>query len=286
MRELRRKFNNTLYVILGTFLLCLAVELFILPFNILSGGVAGIAVILEPLTGWDKTTFANILTVSMLFIGYAFLGREFFINTVISSLCYPLFNSTLAYFVTKPDIDIVLASFYGGLLAGIGVGLVIKTGASTGGMDVPALILHKWTGAKIGVTALCIDGLTVLFGWSIYGLSNVLVGLVSVFVSSYAIDRVMTIGSGGMGSKSVQIISSKWPDMIDTIYKELGRGATIIDACGSRSREERKILLCVVDNNQYARLIEIIEEIDSTAFVITTDASDMHGEGFTFGCRI
>lgn len=285
MEELRRKFNDTLYIILGTFLLCLAVEMFILPFNILSGGVAGIAVVLEPIFHFDKTVFANVLTVAMLFLGGLVLGKDFFINTVVSSLFYPLFNSTLSYFITPPQIDPILASFYGGLLGGLGVGLVMRTGASTGGMDVPTLIIHKLTGIKIGVLALIVDGLTVILGWSIYGLSAVLVGLVSVFVSSYSIDKVLSLGAG-MVSKSVQIISDQWEEILKKIYTELQRGATLIDAKGACKQDDRKIILCVVSNKQYTRLIQIIAEIDPKAFVITTDASDMHGEGFTYGFRI
>ncbi len=277
--------HNIAWTILGTFILCLAVEMFILPFNILSGGVAGIAVALEPFFKFDKTMFANVLTLAMLFVGRVVLGRDFFVNTVISSLFYPLFNSTLEMFITPPNIDPILASFYGGLLGGIGVGLVMKTGASTGGMDVPALILHKITKERIGVLALIIDGLTVLLGWTAYGLDAVLVGMVSVFVSSYAIDKVLEFGAS-KDSKQLQIISDEWEVILARIYKELKRGATIIEAKGSRSHEMRRIILVVVSYSEYSRLIEIIDEVDPKAFVITTDASDMHGEGFTFGFRI
>lgn len=285
MEEMKRKMKDVSWTIFGTFLLCLAVEMFILPFNILSGGVAGIAVALEPFLHFDKTMFANVLTVAMLFLGRFVLGKDFFVNTVISSLFYPLFNSTLVLFITRPDIDPILASFYGGLLGGLGVGLVMKTGASTGGMDVPALILHKITGVKIGVLALCIDGMTVLLGWSAYGLEAVLVGMVSVFISSYAIDKVLEMGTA-RGSKQLQIISEEWEWILIAISTELKRGATIIDAKGSRSHELRRIILVVVSNKEYSKLIEMVNEIDPKAFVITTDASDMHGEGFTYGFRI
>ena len=157
----RKEIKDIALVIAGTFVLCLSVEMFILPFDILSGGVAGIAVAVQPLTRMSATLIANILTLVLLEVGSLTLGRQFFLKTFLSSLCYPVFNSLLAKVVPVPDIDPVLASFYAGLLGGIGVGLVMRTGASTGGMDVPPLIVHKFTDIPVSTLVLITDGLTV-----------------------------------------------------------------------------------------------------------------------------
>ncbi|MBR3203067.1 MAG: YitT family protein [Solobacterium sp.] len=281
----KKKIRDLLLIIIGTFFLCVSVQMFILPYNILSGGVAGIAVAAQPFLHIDKTLAANTLTLCLLGIGSVILGREFFVTTVFSSVLYPIFNSILLRTLVIPNIEPVLASFYGGLLGGIGVGMVMRAGASTGGMDVPPLVINKLTGFKISTLVLLTDGLTVLLGYFAYGIEAVLVGLISVFATSYAINRVLSIGDGQV-AKSVQIISDHWEAIVADIQRDLNRGVTLMDGEGGWSRARRKVVLCVVDQKQYPNLIEIVEQNDPSAFVITTDATDMHGEGFTYGFRI
>lgn len=281
----KKRIRDLLLIIIGTFFLCVSVQMFILPYNILSGGVAGIAVAAQPFLHIDKTLAANTLTLCLLGIGSVILGREFFVTTVFSSVLYPIFNSILLRTLVIPNIEPVLASFYGGLLGGIGVGMVMRAGASTGGMDVPPLVINKLTGFKISTLVLLTDGLTVLLGYFAYGIEAVLVGLISVFATSYAINRVLSIGDGQV-AKSVQIISDHWEAIVADIQRDLNRGVTLMDGEGGWSRARRKVVLCVVDQKQYPNLIEIVEQNDPSAFVITTDATDMHGEGFTYGFRI
>lgn len=277
----KKKVYNSILIIVGTFLLAMSVEFFIIPFDILSGGVAGIAVALSPFTNIDETLFANILTIGLFILGRIFLGKEFAINTALSSLLYPVFTFLLSRFEIELSIDMTLASFYAGLLGGVGIGLVMRTGASTGGMDVPPLVLNKITGIKISTLVMITDGLTVLLGIIGYNISAALIGLVSVFASAWAIARVLEAG-GGMNAKSVQIISDHYEKILDEIDKRLERGATLLEAKGAYQNEEKKVVLCVVSTKQYNELVSIIREIDEKAFVITTDASDMHGEGFTY----
>jgi uncharacterized membrane-anchored protein YitT (DUF2179 family) len=174
----------------------------------------------------------------------------------------------------------MLASFYAGLF-GVGIGLIMRAGASSGGMDVPPLILHKLTGAKISTLVVITDGLTVLLGIVAYDLNAALVGLISVFASGAGIRYVLEAGQGA-SAKSVQIISEHYREITEEINKELDRGVTLIDAQGGYSSQPKKVILCVVSERQYARLLSIIRQTDEHAFVITTDASDMHGEGFTY----
>ena len=123
-----------------------------------------------------------------------------------------------------------------------------------------------------------------MLGLFVYDLSAVLLGLVSVFATSAAISKVLTIN--GTVSKAVQIISVKYEDILKEIDAQLERGATLLQGYGSYTGEEKRIILCVVSDRQYGTLIEIVKEIDPSAFIITTDATDMHGEGFTYGFRI
>ena len=282
-KETKKQIVNALSVIIGTFILAVSVEVFIIPYHILSGGVAGIAVALEPFIHVPETLIANILLVVLLIIGGFFLGKEFVKNTILSSLTYPIFTSLLSGRV-ELTVDPIVASFYAGLVGGAGIGLVLRTGASTGGMDIPPLIINKITGIKVSTLVLITDGLTVLLGLIAYDMSTVLIGLISVFTTSIAISKVLTIN--GTVSKSVQIISNKYEEILKEIDMQLSRGATILQGYGSYTKEEKKIVLCVVSERQYGKLIEIVNEIDPSAFIITTDATDMHGEGFTYGFRI
>lgn len=282
-KEQKKQIINSITVVVGTFILAIAVETFIIPYRILSGGVAGIAVALHPILHISATLIANSVLIILLIIGSIFLGKEFLKNTVLSCIAYPIFTSILNGRVNVV-VDPILASLYGGLIAGAGVGIVLKTGASTGGMDIPPLIINKLTGIKLSTLVLITDFLTVLLGLFVYDLSAVLLGLVSVFASSAAISKVLTIN--GTVSKAVQIISVKYEDILKEIDAQLERGATLLQGYGSYTGEEKRIILCVVSDRQYGTLIEIVKEIDPSAFIITTDATDMHGEGFTYGFRI
>lgn len=282
-KEQKKQIINSITVVVGTFILAIAVETFIIPYRILSGGVAGIAVALHPILHISATLIANSVLIILLIIGSFILGKEFLKNTVISCIAYPIFTSILSGRVNVV-VDPILASLYGGLIAGAGVGIVLKTGASTGGMDIPPLIINKLTGIKLSTLVLITDFLTVLLGLFVYDLSAVLLGLVSVFASSAAISKVLTIN--GTVSKAVQIISVKYEDILKEIDAQLERGATLLQGYGSYTGEEKRIILCVVSDRQYGTLIEIVKEIDPSAFIITTDATDMHGEGFTYGFRI
>ena len=209
---MKKKINNLLMTVIGTFILAVSVEYFIIPYDILSGGVAGIAVALEPFFHIDKTLAANLMVLGLFFIGWLTLGNEFAGNTLVSSLCYPLFTTFLSKYPAELTIEPMLASFYAGLLGGVGIGIVMRTGASTGGMDIPPLVLHKMTGAKISTLVMITDALTVLLGVLAYDLSAALVGLVSVFASGFAVDRVLEAGQG-VRAKKVQIISDRWEEM-------------------------------------------------------------------------
>ncbi|MEG0734898.1 YitT family protein [Anaerorhabdus sp.] len=281
------KFNirNAILILLGNFLLALAVGFFILPYNILSGGVAGIAVALRVFVDIPTDVMVNGLVIGLFFIGWILLGKDFAVKTVVSSFIYPIFLTFITNYLTPPlSLDPLLSSFYGGIIAGIGIGMVIRTGSSTGGMDIPPLVVHKYTNMSIATLILITDGLTVMLGFFAYDLESVLIGIISVFTTSYAIGKVLSIG--GQDSKSVQIISVEHDKISNMIHEKLSRGTTITTARGGYTNDEKQMILVVVSNNQYPQLIDLINDADPKAFVITTDATDVHGEGFSIGYRV
>lgn len=269
-------------VIAGNFLLAVGVTLFVLPNNVLTGGVAGIAIALEPLIHIKPDIMINILTVGLFLVGTIVLGRKFAVKTLLSTVTYPIFISLLTNYSSHVFItdNKLLATIYGGVFMGLGVGLVFRTGASTGGMDIPPLIVNKYTHMPLPTLVLITDGLTVLLGALVYGVEAALIGIISVWVSSYLIDKTMMIG--GHSTKNIMIISEKYEDILQVIYQELGRGATLLEGSGSYTRERKPVIMVCVANKQYPILNHAISKLDPNAFVIVTDANEVQGYGFSY----
>ncbi len=284
MKSLKQKGKDIVWVVAGNVVLALAVSMFILPYDILSGGVAGVAVALQPLIPLPVTLMVNLLVVGLFIVGACFLGKDFAMKTILSSLIYPVFLTFFSGRVPVLDLDPILASLYGGLLGGTGVGMALRTGASTGGMDIPPLIVHKLTHIEIAKLVLITDALTVLLGALTYGLEAVLVGFVSVWASSVAIDKVLMFG--GQQAKAIQIISDQYEQIIERIHSELERGTTLIEAQGGFTCEKRKIILVVITKNQYPALMEMVTAIDKEAFVIANDTHEVKGFGFSFEFKV
>ena len=274
---------NIILICLGNFLLAVSVACFLVPNDILSGGVAGLAVALLPIIpSLNTTLFITIVTILLFIIGTILLGRGFFIKTLISTITYPVFLNILTVFMEGKMFtdNIIVASIYTGLFMGLGVGIVFRTGSSTGGMDIPALLMEKYLHVPLHIAVLIIDAITVILGIATYSVNAALIGLISVYVSSVMIDYAVSFG--GQKTKSVMIISNYYEEMMKRIDVELERGMTLLHAEGGYRREDIEVLLCVVDNKQYPKLNMIVKDIDPYAFLIVQDAHEIHGNGFTY----
>ena len=277
--KIQKYCNAVIFVLIGNFILAYAVQALIIPNNILSGGVAGVAVALYPLFHIKQEIMINAMVIIMFILGTIVLGKDFAVKTMTSTIVYPIFISLLGN-VTSLTSNLMLASLYSGILAGIGIGLVFRVNASTGGMDIPPLILAKYTNIDVATWVLVVDGLTILLGILTYDVESALIGLLSVFSSSFMINKVMMLG--GQESKSIQIISPKYEEIKQFLFNELDRGCTLIPVQGGYKGEARTMLLVVVDKSQYPLINEKVHEIDPTAFMIVADTMDVKGEGFSY----
>ena len=273
---------DVISVIAGTLIIALGVNLFILPSDILSGGVAGIAVALQPVFHLPATLVINGLTIALFIVGAIVLGKQFAMKTILSTIVYPLFITVTHEMFANVFItnNALLASIYGGVCIGVGIGLVYRVGASTGGMDIPPLVINKYTGITLPTLVMCIDGATVLLGASTYGIEAAMIGLVSVWICGQIIDKVMTIGSHE--AKNVMIISDKYEELMQEIYTNINRGATILHAEGGYTRKQKPVIMTVVMKKQFPVLDRIIAHVDPEAFVIVNDVNEVQGEGFTY----
>ena len=276
---MQKKYLKELLIIaFGNFLLAISVQYFVLPFNILTGGVAGVAVALAPFIPVSQQIIIDVLVVGLFLLGWIVLGKEFAIKTFLSSILYPIFVSILGFFPYTLDITPLLASIYSGVIAGFGIGIVLREGASTGGMDIPPLILNYYTGIETSKFILLVDGLTCVLGLLNYPVESLLNGLISVFLSSMVINKIEV--AHGSDSLSVQIISSKWEEINKEVLKKINRGVSIVDVKGGYTMKTHKMLMVIIDKREYSTLLDILDTIDKSAFVITNPVQSVHGEGF------
>lgn len=282
VRKQKTALLDILLVILGNLILAIGVACFILPQNILTGGVAGIAVALYPLFHIQEQVMIYALTVLLFLLGSMFLGKAFLWKTLLSTVCYPLFLYLLTALCSSLNIcdDALLSSIYGGACMGIGVGLVFRCNASTGGMDIPPLIINKYTNIPLSFLVLITDGFTVCFGAAIYGIKAALIGILSVWISSYMINRMMVLGT--QQAKKILIISEEYEQILTIIHKQLERGATLLEGVGTYSRQRKPVIMVCVTHRQYIQLSHLISGIDDQAFIIVEEANEVKGFGFSF----
>ncbi|MBQ1534053.1 MAG: YitT family protein [Erysipelotrichaceae bacterium] len=280
-----KRIKKILMIELGTLIFALSVGLFILPDRILTGGVAGITALLTDFIPISEDILTIILNTFLFILGSVLLGKEFFLNTLIYSVSYPFALLFVTRMLPEYHVDPILASLYGGLMGGVSMGIMFRNGGSSGGTDALALIAEKYLHVKVSDAIMFMDTVTVLAGLYIYGLNSVLIGLISVLLTSVALDRTMNI-YGGVEAKRFEIISDKYLEIAEDIHGVLERGSTILDVTGGYTGNRKKMLLVIVSDDQYSAVKEIIDKHDPTAFVIISEAKDINGEGFTYEPRI
>ncbi|HQB31814.1 MAG TPA: YitT family protein [Erysipelotrichaceae bacterium] len=278
------KLKSILLIVLGNFIFAIAVVYFVFPYNILSGGVAGIGIIVEQLSGISATIVIDILVISTFILGYLVLGKEFALKTFISSIVYPIFITVLSYFPYHIEADPYMIVIYGGILTGIGLSLVLREDASTGGMDVPSIIMHRYTGMPLHIAFFIVDSITALVGVLVFSIQDVMVGIVFVYLYNSVINKMMVPKTDR--AVSIFIISEKKDEINEYIHTKLDRGTTLVPVKGGYTDENREAIMTVVSKQQYHNLEKVIEKIDKFAFVVVSDAKEIKGEGFTYDIRV
>lgn len=281
----KNRLHDFIMILLGNFVVACSVSFFILPNNILTGGVAGVSVALKPIVPVDPVIMIDVLTVCLFILGAIFLGKGFAMKSIISTICYPMFITGLSYFVSLfPKNTFIMpayvATIYAGVVTGIGLGLVFRVDASTGGMDIVALVIHKYLKIPEGTSVMIVDSLTVLLGVLTYGLTPALIGIMSVFVCGVAIDKTVMLGM--QSAKNVMIISTEWKQIRRVLLETVDRGVTILDGNGGYTQAPRPVLMCVIKQKQYPLLEASVLKIDPKAFIIVNDVHQVHGAGFTY----
>jgi uncharacterized membrane-anchored protein YitT (DUF2179 family) len=277
-------------VVAGAFVMAAGFVLFINPYHIVPGGVYGAGNVLHYIFPKVQVgTFGLMFDVPLLLIGLKVFGRMFGARTIVAALLTPVFMNTLTLLVGEDPAtmlgghidlaeDMLLACIFGGVLLGAGIGLVVKTRATTGGTDIVAMLMNRFMGMKFSRALLIVDSCVVVFGIVVMGdWLMPLYSLVTIFVSTQVIDFVV---DGGNKDKLLLIISDKNALLESFIIGEMERGATLIHSAGMYTKKERDMIFLVVSLREVTTVQNKIREIDRDAFVVVVNAHDTFGDGF------
>lgn len=267
-------------VLAGNTVYALAVSLFILPNGLITGGTTGLALVAHAKLGIPIALFIGIFNIIMFVAGAFVLGRAFALTTMISTFYYPFILGVFEKLSGNMVItqDRMLATVFSGLLIGAGIGMVIRAGASTGGMDIPPLILNKKWNMSISQTMSVFDCLILLSQMIFSNLEQILYGILLVLLYTMVLDKVLMTGRNQM---QVKVISKKYDQISQEIQRRMDRGTTLLASEGGHLRESSFAVLTVISGRQLPKLNELVLEIDPHAFMIINQVTEVRGRGFT-----
>ena len=276
--EGRQLVRDYLLLTLGALVTAFSFAAFFLPHDIAPGGVTGIATVLSSVTGLNVGLLSFLINLPLFAIGWRRVGWRFAARSFIAMLLLSLFIDVIPVFDLSGDM--MLASLFGGVIMGVGLGIVVRSGATTGGTDMAAMIVHEhWSFLTVPMVLFAIDAVVVVIAAMAFGLQAGLFALVSLFTSTKAMDAVI---KGFNTAMQFLIISAKQDEIIRRIHSEMDRGCTRLEATGTYEGRKNGALLCVVSRMEAAKLKKIVSEVDPRAFVTVCDVHEALGEGFTY----
>ncbi|QPQ34380.1 YitT family protein [Lysinibacillus sp. JNUCC-52] len=275
-QDVKASIVEYVYVIVGAAIVAIGFNVFLLPNQVASGGVSGISTILHGLFGWNPGLVQYAFNIPLFLAGVLILGKKFGVKSFVGTITLPfivLLTNSWEPWTDNP----LLGALFGGIVVGLGIGLVFKGNASTGGTDLLAQIITKYTGLSLGTSVLLIDGIIAISAAIVFDLEKGLYALIGLYVTTKTIDIIQL---GFSQSKMVYIITLKQDEVRDAIYAEIDRGVTKLPAIGGYTGEARPVLMVVVYQTEFTKLKQLIKSVDPSAFVIVSDAYEVLGEGF------
>ena len=280
MTRSRTLISSILTVILGNAIFSLAIKLFLLPADLITGGTTGIALTITHFFDIDMSIFILAFNILMLIIGLLLLGKHFAATTVLSSFLYPIFlklwDKIFGNLVLSTDP--VLCTAFAGIGIGIGLGIVIRSGASTGGMDIPPLVLNKYFKLPVSVGMYVFDGIILATQLLHNSFEKVLYGILLLIVYTTVIDKLMVMGKR---RTEVKIVSNKSEEITEAILTQVNRGCTLLYGEGGYLHKPTHIVLSVISNRELPKLERLIRSIDPESFMVVNHVTEVHGLGFT-----
>lgn len=272
---------NYSLIVVGSFILASGFVLFITPYKIVPGGVYGISIVLHYLFGTPVGMVALAFDIPLTIIGIRVLGPRFGMKTVVGFVLTAFFNDGLTYLYGYEPLvkgDALLSTIFGGLFLGVGLGLIFKSKATSGGTDIVGMIISKYTKMPVGQMMILVDSTIVLLGLVVFQDWKIpLYSLIVIFITGKVVDTIL---EGLNYDKVLFIISDKHNEIGEKIMKDLNRGATLIKGTGMYNKQERQIIFSVVNRREVTILQEYIHQIDPLAFVTVMNSNEILGEGF------
>ncbi|WP_410714731.1 YitT family protein [Brevibacillus sp. SIMBA_040] len=267
---------RTLAIMIGAVLVAVGLEIFLVPNNIIDGGVTGLSIMLSHLTGLKLGLFLFILNLPFLIIGYSQIGKTFAISTLFGVAVMSI-GTALLHDVPSLTEDLLLSAVFGGIIVGIGVGLVIRAGGSLDGTEIVAILLTKKSPFSVGEVVMFFNLFILGSAGFIFGWDRAMYSLIAYYIAYKMIDLTMV---GLEQSRSVYIISEQPDEIGDALAAQLGRGITYLSGEGGYSGEAKKVIFCVITRLEEVKLKSIVEEIDSAAFLAIGHIHDVSGGRF------
>lgn len=262
----------------GSFLIALALTVFLVPNRIAAGGVSGLATVIYYITSFPIGITMLIINIPLFLAGLKIMGKSFGIRTIYGIASLSLFTDLLQPHMTALTNDLLLASIYGGVLGGIGLGLVFRFRGTTGGTDLIASLINYYTGISVGEGLLIADGIVVALAGIFFNLEVALYAAVTIFITSQTID---VIQEGLNFKKGLLIISDKAEEINQMVVDDLNRSTTEFAAKGGYTGEKKRVLLCIISRSEVSEVKSAVANIDKDAFVIISNVHEVLGEGFT-----
>lgn len=265
------------YFFAGLFSFSFAFTFFLSPHNLVFGGVSGLSILFKELFSWNTSLFVLIVDIVLLIISFFVLGKQKTVGSILGSLLLPLFMAVMGVISDVTGYvneDLFICAIFGGVFAGIGLGLVFKAGFTTGGTDIVNQIIHKYIKISMGKSMFMLDGLIVTSGIFVFGFTKFMYAVMVLYIMTVMTDRVI-LGVGK--SKAFYIVTDKTQEVKKYIIDTLGHSVTVFDATGGYSKETQKVVFCVIPTREYFKLREGINKIDDESFFIVTDAYEVYG---------
>lgn len=271
-------------ILLGTAIYAFGLQFFVIPNQLMEGGVTGIGVLLNYALDWPLSVSTLALNIPLFLIGWRLLGKEQMAYTLMGTVSLSVFLAFWEKLIERGWItpfhtsqDYILAALYAGVTLGAGLGIVFRFGGTTGGTDIIARIASRWRGIGIGQVILALDAVIIGASLLFIPIEKVLYTLVAVFIASKLIDFIQ---EGAYAAKAFSIITDRGEELARCISEELDRGVTIMPAIGAYSGQQKQVVYCVVSRHEIRKLKAMIRNIDPRSFVVIAEVHDVLGEGF------
>jgi uncharacterized membrane-anchored protein YitT (DUF2179 family) len=276
-----KKWLNLLLIFVGNIIYTFTVKLFVLPAQLMSCGTTGLALIVNELAGIPVSAFILMFNIAMLCLGWWILGRQFAMTTVFSSLFYPICLELLNRMLGDVQItqNVILNVLFAGMGLGLSLGLVLRGGASTGGMDIPPLVLNKFFRIPVSASLWAFDFCILLGQMFFHPLEDLLYGVLLIIAVSITLNKVLLFGTS---RTEVKIISEQAEAIRQGILSRVDRGLTILHGEGGFLRRDTEVILSVVSNHELPKIEKLAREIDPNCFIIVSQVTEVWGTGFTY----